>query len=55
MFFLFLRGFIVNFETFPHDAVAFLESKKQKTDASVIKTIKAASAPSAVVRDWSND
>lgn len=29
--------------------------KKQKTDASVIKTIKAAAAPSAVVRDCSDE
>lgn len=29
--------------------------KKQKTDACVIKTIKAAAAPSAVVRDCSNE
>lgn len=50
---MFFGGFTVNFKIFPHDALAFLESKKQKTDASVIKTIKA--APSAVVRDWSND
>lgn len=29
--------------------------KKQKADALVIKTIKAAAAPSAVVRDRSNE
>lgn len=29
--------------------------KKQKADASVIKTIKAAAAPSAMVRDQSNE
>lgn len=29
--------------------------KKQKTDACVIKTIKAAAVPSAVVRDCSNE
>lgn len=29
--------------------------KKQKADASVIKTIKTAAAPSAIVRDRSNE
>ncbi|KAL7400578.1 hypothetical protein ABVT39_014368 [Epinephelus coioides] len=31
------------------------ELKKQKADASVIKTIKPAAAPSAIVRDRSNE